>query len=410
MIKKSNIESLFIFLIVNCLIFQSYIQETVFIFKYFDEIITILSFVYLIFTLKNYKIKKFELDIFLGIIVLIFIGFIGTMIYQYQSKFSAIFTDIFNLFKFFVCILGLNRFFKNKNVNFLKIQLKFQKPIIILTFIFMLVNFFVGIDEMTYEIRYGLRAFQFIYGHAGALNVITTFQICFILYDLIKNKNSKKNILYFLLCEIILISTLRSRAFVFAAVAFILYFYFVRENSVRKNSKVYIILGLIVVLLITKAQIDTYFNSQNRTPRSDLLNGSIVLMKECFPIGSGFATYGSYAASKYYSQLYYRFGFNNYFGMSDSDSQFLTDNFWPIIVGEFGVIGIFIYVYILYKLFKFLWNFCNKNEKKAIFFLILFTMLFNSTVSSAFVHYTAITYSMILTYLINDKEGEKYNE
>ena len=405
MISKKRMKNLFAFIIINILIFQSFIQEKIVLFKYFDEIVACFSLLYFVFTLKNLKIKKIELSIILGIVILISIGIIGTIKYQYQLQFQAIFTDIFNIVKFFVTLLGLNQYFKNNNIEILKSEINFQKPIIIITFMFMILNTLIGINGMTYEVRYGIRAFQFIYGHAGTLNVITIFQICFILFDLIRNKNNK-NLLYFILCELILISTLRSRAFVFVALSLIIYYSFIRS---KKNIKIYFILGIIIAILISKTQIETYFNNDNRTPRSDLLNGSIQLMKECFPIGTGFATYGSYAASKYYSVLYYRFGFNNYFGMSDLDSQFLTDNFWPIIIGEFGFLGFIVYLIILYNIFKYLWYECNSDEKKAIFLSIFAIMCFNSTGSSSFVHYTAITYAMILTYLINYKKKEVYD-
>lgn len=263
---------------------------------------------------------------------------------------------------------------------------------------------------MTYEMRYGIRAFQFIYGHAGALNVITTFQVCFLLYTMIKNNQKKYNHIYFFFCELILISTLRTRAFAFAVLAFIIYFYFTKKDDLNKKKFLYIILGIAIIFLIASSQIDKYFNDQNRTPRNDLLNGSIILMKEHFPIGTGFATYGSYAAAKYYSPIYYTFGFQKYFGMSKSDTQFLTDNFWPMILGEFGLLGAFIYIYMLYLCFKYLSNYCDKNEKKSVLFLIFATMIFNSTVSSAFVHYTSITYALILTCLINCKCTDENNK
>ena len=74
-----------------------------------------------------------------------------------------------------------------------------------------------------------------------------------------------------------------------------------------------VIIGSLVVFVIAFNQINKYFFPENRTPRSDLLNGSIILMEEHFPLGTGFATYGSYTASEYYSVFYYRFNFKKYY-------------------------------------------------------------------------------------------------
>ena len=407
-IKKSTIFSFFIFIILNLLLFQPFIQEKIYFIKYLDELVAGMAFLYLIFSLKNNAITKSEAKILISLCLLLLIGTLGTVINRYQTQFNAIFIDVFNLSKFIIAILGLNRFFKIKNVaNILNLQLNAQKIIIIITFIFMIINFLIGLEGMTYEIRYGIRAFQFIYGHAGALNVITTFQVCFLLYEMIKNKQKKHNYIYFFLCELILISTLRTRAFVFAVLAFIVYFYFVKKGNLSRKKFLYIIISIVAIFFIASSQLNKYFNDENRTPRNDLLNGSLVLMKDYFPIGTGFATYGSYAASKYYSPIYYTFGFQKYYGMSKSDNQFLTDNFWPMILGEFGILGFLIYIYMLYLCFKYLSRYCTNEEKKAILILIFITMIFNSTVSSAFVHYTSITYAFILTYLINVKQNKE---
>lgn len=113
-IRKSTVFSFFIFATLNLLVFQSFIQEKVYFVKYLDEIVAGMSCLYLIFSLKNYRIKKIEIKILLLLALLLLIGTLGTVINRYQIQFNAIFTDVFNLSKFVISILGLNRFFKIK--------------------------------------------------------------------------------------------------------------------------------------------------------------------------------------------------------------------------------------------------------------------------------------------------------
>lgn len=72
------------------------------------------------------------------------------------------------------------------------------------------------------------------------------------------------------------------------------------------------------------------------SPRNIMLKDSIVLMKSRFPIGYGFASFGSPTASKYYSYLYTLLDYNSKYGMSETDGYFLSDIFWPAILGQFG--------------------------------------------------------------------------
>ena len=198
-------------------------------------------------------------------------------------------------------------------------------------------------------------------------------------------------------------ATLRSRAWVSSALIIIfIYLFYFRKKDV-KNYKSLIIISAVLGLLFAYSQFDTYFISSKRTPRSDLLKYSIVLGKESFPIGTGFAPYGSNPASKYYSVLYNRFHFYNYFGMSKDDALFLNDNFWPIVIAELGFIGVFFYILLIINIFKFLLNKSDTKYKKIISLLIFINLVFSSTVSASFVHYSAVCYMAVVAYVISSK-------
>ena len=200
---------------------------------------------------------------------------------------------------------------------------------------------------------------------------------------------------------IILISTLRTRAFVVVGLIILLLYLFYFKGNKKINK--FLLTIIILTFFISYSQVEKYFIASDRSPRSDLLKGGTQLMVESFPTGTGFATFGSFAASKYYSNLYYRFGFHNNYGMNPNDTQFLTDNFWPIVFAEYGFFGIVLYIILISILFKIVLKYSDSKFKRVVSLLIILTMLFNSTVSSAFVHYTAVTYMFILAIFLNYK-------
>lgn len=408
--RKIKVKNFFIFIILNIFIFQDFLQKNFSIFQSFDELIAICFGLYYIFSLKC-KINKREFYIILISIILIIIGAMGTFRYSYQTNINSILLDIFCFFKYIITFLGAMKMFK-KNFEFEKIinvEVKLISILTIITFIFMILNFFKGINSMTYEVRYGIRSFQFIYGHAGTLNVVTTYCCMFLIGKLFLN-TTKNKLLYhimIILNLIILLSTLRTRAWItIALIELLIYVYYIKKKE-KINKKVIIPICFVLIFLLGYEQFDNYFISSDRTPRSDLIRYGVTLMTESFPTGTGFATFGSYAASKYYSILYYRFGFQNNFGMRPDQSQYLTDNFWPIVIAQYGFFGIVLYIALLYNLYKYIWSCSDNKMKKMISLLIILVILINSTASSSFVHYTAVAYMFILSLFLNCRRDVK---
>jgi len=66
-----------------------------------------------------------------------------------------------------------------------------------------------------------------------------------------------------------------------------------------------------------------------------------------FPLGVGPGLFGGYAARLYYSPLYDQLGLSHVWGLSHDNPTFLTDAFWPHVLGEFGVLGVVAYLWFL---------------------------------------------------------------
>jgi hypothetical protein len=74
--------------------------------------------------------------------------------------------------------------------------------------------------------------------------------------------------------------------------------------------------------------------------RVALYVGSIEIARDNFPLGAGMGRYGSWMSRVEYSPVYAEYGLSDVHGLRQSNSQYATDTFWPMVLGEFGVVGI----------------------------------------------------------------------
>jgi hypothetical protein len=78
--------------------------------------------------------------------------------------------------------------------------------------------------------------------------------------------------------------------------------------------------------------------------RLTLYRGSVEVASDYFPLGAGLGRYGSWMSRIEYSPLYERLGFDQIWGLSPDFPNFITDTFWPQILGEIGVFGLLAYL------------------------------------------------------------------
>lgn len=79
--------------------------------------------------------------------------------------------------------------------------------------------------------------------------------------------------------------------------------------------------------------------------RPVLYISSIAVLTDHFPFGSGFASFASYCSGVdyNYSSLYYKYGLNEIWGLSESFNAFVGDTFYPELA-QFGIVGICLFI------------------------------------------------------------------
>ena len=102
----------------------------------------------------------------------------------------------------------------------------------------------------------------------------------------------------------------------------------------------------------TPGQID-YVNGN---PRLLLYVTSVDVARDYFPLGAGLGRYASPMSRVDFSPLYARYGLDRIWGLTPQFDAYITDTFWPHVLGETGVFGLICYLVFIGALGLGLWR------------------------------------------------------
>ena len=125
--------------------------------------------------------------------------------------------------------------------------------------------------------------------------------------------------------------------------------------------------------------------------------------RDHFPIGTGFGTYASWVSGESYSKIYDIYGLNKVWGLSSDFYWFVADTFWPMIIGQFGFIGLAIYTFIIYKIYINIKN----NDNLYYYFgqiLLLLYLLVLSVAEASFSGPIVVMYMVFIGLLGKDRD------
>ena len=280
----------------------------------------------------------------LGVISII--GFVSNINSRLIGNIFPIIVDMVSLWKTFACFCFFERVCSNENRrSYIVHRLKFPaKAIIYLVVITSIVQQFVDIGTAGHNntIVFGIKQYGFFWN-----NSINTGWLVFGSLLILAAAQEKRIIKYFLMSCIPLALTFSSLVFCWIFVVVYLFVILQRDGVFKVR---YIVPLAIAVILFSIEDITTYFYDLN-SPRMMFIIYGIKTANTFFPIGSGFATYGTEMAARYYSKLYLAYGWRNLWTLGEN-GQFLNDTFLAGILGQFGWIGFFLYIICLYTLYR----------------------------------------------------------
>ena len=399
--KYDRLKNIILVIMFYILIFQNALENYFKAFGILDEAISLILLLYgiymIIFNSKKVKIDKHNVQIIICSIVIGAIGLTGNMIYKYQETIPLI-KDGIALFKGIITYICVPMFFMDLKVSdYLEIINKHLKIISVSVLILVLGNFIFDIFPY-YEIRFGIKSQQIFFSHPTYLASFSALLVGLLSVNLKKHKENK---IYIFISLVILTTTLRFKAIAFIPIyMYMFYIVIIKERKLQiKDIVILCILGGIFAI----TQIREYVQNPDWA-RSALSITSLKIGKDHFPIGTGFGTYASWVSGESYSKIYDIYGLNKVWGLSSDFYWFVADTFWPMIIGQFGFIGLAIYTFIIYKIYRNIKN----NDNLYYYFgqiLLLLYLLVLSVAEASFSGPIVVMYMVFIGLLGKDRDN-----
>ena len=403
-IKLSN-KKIYVYILVFLLTFQNAIEIYIPLISLIDELIAFVGILCILFCNKDYstlRIKKQVVIAMIALLAFVFSGVLSNLIFSYQNI-KLVLIDLFTNIKFFLSIL-CGYFIYKKSIlsnKYYTSCARFFSGVIFVVFI---------LDRIFHlfpsSIRYGIKDSTLFFYHSTYLAGAMVFLIAVLTIFYIP-----KNRIYILFDLIVLLFTLRGKAIAATAVYFILIW--IRFIGKKKIKVWNILLVAVAAVVISWPQISFYFfKLSGESARSVLLITSFKILKDYFPLGTGFATYASHTASVIYSPVYIKYGFLNVWDLNPNNPMaFFDDSFWPIIIGQTGVIGTVGYIICQATLIRgcLLLTKSNKYMNVGVVFIICYLFI-SSIAEPAFNNSVAIPLGYVIGIILKSSTNHMKEE
>lgn len=136
--------------------------------------------------------------------------------------------------------------------------------------------------------------------------------------------------------------------------------------------------GVLIVMtqsLLFDQSIDEYSNVDQPRMRTYIISYEIA--KDYFPFGSGPATFASKGSMENYSHIYSDYGLDGVYGFEEfGDIFFYNDTYWAQVIGQYGVVGLVLFAFIIFYLFRFVSGANLIITHERLIFIVLFLSAF----------------------------------
>ncbi len=396
--ERNKNKSFFLFLgITLLLLYQDMLQRYMAVFKSIDEVVgfVFLPVVFILYIYKNEKLYREEQFIILLYILFILTGIMSSLVNKFQSLSAAI-SDLVIVSKFLggyffarICFGGivLPDYKKHIRAAFRTIT----AVTFVLTLLDIIFNIFPKGDK-----RFFIHSEKLLFSHPTYLAL---FCIVILAYLTLVFENRLADYIFLIQIILVCVSTFRVKAIGMITI----YLLFLTPLRKLKYIKVIAaIAAIIVIILCIIPQINAYYFDSDDSPRNLLTSTGFKIANDYFPMGSGFGTFGSYISGAAYSPLYHMYNLSSIWGLTKNNSFFISDTFWPMILGQFGYIGLLLFTLLILQFFLLIKKLRKIDSNILLFCLIPFIyLLVSSTSESSFVNYYSVNLFMIIGMAVN---------
>ena len=312
---------------------------------YFDELFAASAIPLVLFSLRKTG-SRLRSDhsrvltiVFLALFALC--GLVGTVVNRYMPAVNTV-LDLFALVKFFLGVSAVRMLFRGFDMDrAARAVWNAFRPVTAVLFVFAMFDVLTGAISHG-EVRLGvLHSVKLVFSVYTILAEIMVLMAA--VYVRLYQYCGRRVLPYLLMTLAIMASTLRYKAF--GAVIMIVFIYLTICVR-RRNPGVLAWSVLIVVMVAATARqfIAYYANTTFTTPRDILQSTALLIARDYFPFGAGFATFATAFSVTPYSPVYYIYHIDAVWGLSPTYYAFIADTFWPMLLAETGVLGLGFYI------------------------------------------------------------------
>lgn len=377
-------------------IFQLPLQTLIAPLRYVDELfaVCIILVLFIQGAKQNFRVKVSSRLITIVVFLSLFVvcGLYGNLSHHYQPLVTAL-SDVFLNLKFFLAIaVGYLLFVDCKMEDIFRYVWKWVRGLAVLFFVLCLFDLVFHVFPS--ETRYGLRAVYLFYPVHTYLAATCIF-LCAILLRLFEYYR-ERIFPYLCMLGFVALCTLRMKAVGAVICLFFIYFIICRKRR-EFGFITWLCLGALVLMVAARQFTYYFFSVGTETARAALTQISFWIARDYFPFGTGFGTFASAFSAEPYSKVYYLYHIQNVWGISKNYSSFISDTFWPMILGQTGYLGTFFYVAALLLFFAAVYKMRKYNAYSFASALIaVLYLLISSTSESAFVNAMAIPFAFLM--------------
>lgn len=377
------------------IIFQPVFEQSVSAFKYFDEALSFCCFVLgVMLQVKDGKLKidKGNFTWLVWFSLFWIYGWLSSLFSGYRSLYISALSSFLSG-KFFLLMIGCLCIFRD---------IKKEQ-----------IDYFLGIILRPTVIIYGVCVYliQPVLENEYISVLEVSGKSVFLVSLIIWNWRGRKDMLYIILCMAYLIATGKAKAYGAIFIVIALAFWC---NVIKKRVSLEVIatFGVMAAWLVWDKIYEYYIGGVMwGAPRAMLMKWGMVVANDRFPFGTGWGTFGSYYAVKYYSPIYIELGWNSIFDLSKDGGAdlFLNDSFWPTIFTETGWIGFIFFGIMLLSIFSQMQKTWKIDKKVYLAGIIAFAYVMITTFeSTAFAHSAVLQLAIVWAMTLNrSTEGGK---
>lgn len=169
-----------------------------------------------------------------------------------------------------------------------------------------------------------------------------------------------------------------------------------------------------VVLFFTWTKFNAYYvegfkdDAEEMARPLSYATGLKIMFEDYIPFGSGLGSFGTAAAAKEYSPLYYKYNLNNVWGLSPDNPMFLADAFYPTLA-EFGIVGLFFFI-VFWKRRLMGISRINNIAYYRMALMCFFALALESMADTSYLSGKGMGYFMILALCLNSKREQSIQQ